>query len=59
MARRACPCWLLGVNEQIDVDVVPKLHASGMLTDRPQWLKDKIKVGGLPEIGAEDVKLLV
>jgi glycerophosphoryl diester phosphodiesterase len=59
MAKRGCPCWLLGVNEQIDIDVVPRLHASGMLTDRPGWLKEKVVGGQVSGIGVEDVKLLV
>jgi glycerophosphoryl diester phosphodiesterase len=46
LADRACPCWLLGVNEEVDVPIIPKLHASGCLTDRPGWLKEKMGKGG-------------
>ena len=37
--RRGMCCWLLGVNEDCDIDVIPRLHATGALTDKPEWMK--------------------
>lgn len=40
--RRGMCCWLLGVNEEVDIDVFPRLHATGALTDRPEWLRNEL-----------------
>ncbi len=41
---RGGACFILGVNEDIDIPVISKVHATGALTDKPAWLRGKISI---------------
>ncbi len=47
LRARGVPVLFLGVNDEEDIRIAERAGATAVLTDRPSWLRQHIKAGGL------------
>ena len=43
LQKRGIPVWFLGVNDDKDIELALKSGATGVLTDRINWLMSELK----------------
>jgi glycerophosphoryl diester phosphodiesterase len=53
LRKRGIPTWFLGVNDSTDVRVAVEAGASGVLTDRINWMKSYLREGDIKYKGLD------